>query len=142
MKKRIMLLFTTLLMCAGLSAQSMKMVVDEKGEVVGRLVKINATTFTVSVQDDVDVPKKGNKVVTFRADRGQGIVYPKNNGNINVRRSPSVGSPVVAKIPEFDGVPEAYECLGKVKGWYKIKIDDKTGYVRADFMEWDGMCSF
>ena len=52
MNKRLMLLFTTLLMCAGLSAQSMKMVVDNKGEVVGRLVKINATTYTVSVQDD------------------------------------------------------------------------------------------
>ena len=137
-----MMLFTILLMCGGQSAQSMKMVVDEKGEVVGRLVKINATTYTVSVQDDDDVPKKGNRVVTFRADKGQGIVYPKNGGNINVRKSPTVKSPIVAKIPEFEDLPDAYDCLGKVNGWYKIKIDDKTGYVRADLMEWDGMCSF
>lgn len=139
---RISLLFAALLMSAGMNAQSMKMVVDDKGEVVGRLVKINATTYTVSVQDDYDVPKQGNKVVTFRADKGQGIVYPKNNGNINVRKSPTVKSPVVAKIPYFEDLPDAYDCLGKENGWYKIKIDDKIGYVRADFMEWDGMCSF
>lgn len=142
MTKRLMLLFTTLLMCAGLSAQSMKMVVDNKGEVVGRLVKINATTYTVSVQDDYDVPKQGNKVVTFRADKGQGIVYPKNHGNINVRKSPTVKSAIVAKIPAFEDLPDPYDCLGKANGWYKIKIDGKIGYVRADFMEWDGMCSF
>ncbi|MBQ6204972.1 MAG: SH3 domain-containing protein [Prevotella sp.] len=139
---RISLLFAALLMSAGMNAQSMKMVVDDKGEVVGRLVKINATTYTVSVQDDYDVPKDGNKVVTFQADKGQGIVYPKNNGNINVRKSPTVKSAVVAKIPYFEDLPDAYDCLGKENGWYKIKIDDKIGYVRADFMEWDGMCSF
>ena len=92
-------------MCAGLNAQSMKMVVDDKGDVVGRLVKINETTYTVSVQDDYDVPKEGNKVVTFQADKGQGIVYPKNNGNINVRKAPSVKSPVVAKIPFLKTCP-------------------------------------
>lgn len=54
-----MLFFATLMMCAGLSAQSMKMVVDSKGEVVGRLVRTNATTYTVSTQEDVDVPKAG-----------------------------------------------------------------------------------
>ena len=142
MKKRLILFLTTLLMCAGLNAQSMKMVVDDKGDVVGRLVKINATTYTVAVQDDYDVPKEGNKVVTFRADKGQGIVYPKNHGNINVRKAPTVKSAAIAKIPAFEDLPDAYDCLGKVKGWYKIKIDNKIGYVRADFMEWDGMCTF
>lgn len=142
MKKRLILFLTTLLMCAGLNAQSMKMVVDDKGDVVGRLVKINATTYTVAVQDDYDVPKEGNKVVTFRADKGQGIVYPKNHGNINVRKTPSVKSAAIAKIPAFEDLPDAYDCLGKVNGWYKIKIDDKIGYVRADFMAWDGMCTF
>mgnify|MGYP002623941532 CR=1 FL=1 len=142
MNRRLILLFTALLMCGGLSAQSMKMVVDDKGEVVGRFVKTNATTYTVSVQDDGEVPKAGKRVVTFSAEKGQGIVYPKNGGNINVRKSPTVKSPVVAKIPEFDGIPDAYDCLGKVNGWYKIEIDGKTGYVRADLMKWDGMCSF
>ena len=142
MKKRLMLILTTLLMCTGLNAQSMKMVVDEKGDVVGRLVKINATTYTVSTQEDVDVPKDGNRVVTYSADKGQGIVYPQNSANINVRKSPSVKAAVIAKIPEFEDLPEPYDCLGKVNGWYKIKIDGKIGYVRANLMRWDGICTF
>lgn len=139
-----MLLFTTLLMCAGLNAQSMKMVVDDKGEVVGRLVKINSTTYTVSTQEDVDIPKKGHRVVTYRADKGQGIVYRYTDrvGNINVHKGASAKSTVVAKIPEFEDLPDAYDCLGKVNGWYKIKIDGKVGYVRADLMRWDGICTF
>ncbi len=142
--KRWMFFFATLLMCAGLNAQSMKMVVDSKGDVVGRLVKTNATTYTVSTQEDVDVPKKGHRVVVYSAEKGQGIVYrhPDRKGNINVRKGPSVKTAVVAKIPEYEDLPEPYDCLGKVKGWYKINIDGKIGYVRADLMCWDGICTF
>ena len=43
----------------------------------------------------------------------------------------------------IDGcVPDCYDCLGLVNGWFKIRINGKTGFVRADLMEWDGMCSF
>ena len=142
--KRLIFIFGTLLICAGLSAQSMKMVVDSKGGIVGRLVKTNATTYTVSVQDDYDVPKAGNHVEVFSAAKGQGIVYrdPDRVGNINVRKGPSTKTAVIAKIVEDDGLPEVYDCLGLVKGWYKIKIDGKMGYVRADLMTWDGMCTF
>lgn len=136
-------------MVAGLTshAQSMKMVVDKNGDVVGRYVKTNETTYTVGVQDDVEVPMKGNRVVTFSAKDGQGIVYrdQSRTGNINVRKRPSTGSPVVAKIADnsITGyVPDCYDCLGKVNGWYKIRIDGKIGFVRADLVKWDGMCSF
>ena len=40
--RRIVFIFATLLMCGSLSAQSMKMVVDSKGDIVGRYVKTNA----------------------------------------------------------------------------------------------------
>ena len=143
--KKIISLLACLLCCMMVSAQSMKIVVDSKGDVVGRLVRINTTTYTVSVQDDYDVPKTGNRVVTYSAEKGQGIVYrhPDRKGNLNVRKGPSTKTAVIAKIPDDEGMlPEPYDCLGKVKGWYKIKIDGKIGYVRGDLMSWDGMCSF
>ena len=130
--------------CCNLSAQSMKVVVSGEGEVLGRLVKTNTTTYSVCVQDDYDVPKAGNHVEVFSAEKGQGIVYrhPDRVGNINVRKGPSTKTAVIAKIPDFEDLPEPYDCLGKVNGWYKINIDGKTGYVRADLMVWDAICTF
>ncbi|MBR5170777.1 MAG: SH3 domain-containing protein [Muribaculaceae bacterium] len=145
LKKLTFLLAAMLMMSvATASAQSMKMVVDSKGNVVGRYVKTNKTTYTVDVQDTYDVPMKGLKVVTFSAKNGQGVVYrdQTRKGNINVRKGPSTNTAVVAKIPEYDGVPETFPCLGKVNGWYKIRIHGKVGYVREDLAEWDGMSSF
>lgn len=128
-------------------AQSMKMVVDKHGKAVGRYVKTNKTTYTIGVQDDVEVPIKGHRVVTFSAKDGQGIIYrdQSRTGNINVRKRPSTDAPVVAKIADTTAlgyVPDCYDCLGKVNGWYKIRIDGKTGFVRSDLVEWDGMCTF
>jgi len=128
-------------------AQSMKMVVDKHGKAVGRYVKTNKTTYTIGVQDDVEVPIKGHRVVTFSAKDGQGIIYrdQSRTGNINVRKRPSTDAPVVAKIADTTAlgyVPDCYDCLGKVNGWYKICIDGKTGFVRSDLVEWDGMCTF
>ena len=142
--RRIVILLGCLLCCTLLNAQSMKMVVDNNGDVVGRYVRTNETTYTVDVQDTYDVPKAGNHVVTFKASAGQGIVYRNQmrKGNINVRKGPSLKHAVIAKIVENDGVPDTYPCLGKVNGWYKIRINGKTGFVRADLMKWDGMCSF
>ena len=142
--RRIVFIFAALLMCGSLSAQSMKMVVDSKGDIVGRYVKTNATTYTVAVQDDCNVPKTGNRVVVFSAEKGQGIVYrhPDRVGNINVRKGPSTRTAAITKIPDTEDIPEVYDCLGKVNGWYKIRIEGKIGYVRADLMEWDGMCTF
>ncbi len=142
--KRVITGLVCLACCAAMSAQSMKMVVGKDGEVEGRYVRTNADSYTVDVQDTYDVPKAGLRVVTFSAVKGQGIVYRNQDrkGNINVRKGPSIKSAVVAKIPEFDGVPDCYPCLGLVKGWYKINIDGVVGYVRKDMACWDGMCTF
>lgn len=128
-------------------AQSMKMVVDTEGKVVGRYVRTNATTYTIGVQDDVEIPKEGHRIVTYSAENGQGFIYrdQSRQGNINVRQKPTTQSAIVAKIPDnsIDGcVPDTYPCLGKVNGWYKISIDGKVGYVRGDLVEWDGMVTF
>ena len=143
--KKFISITTSLLCCITLSAQSMKMVVDQEGNVVGRLVAVKADTYTVGVQDTYDVPKEGNHVETFSAVKGQGIVYRNQDkvGNINVRKGPSTKTAVVAKIADSRGyLPECYPCLGKVNGWYKIRINGRVGYVREDLAEWDGMCTF
>lgn len=143
--KRIFLSLALLAgVCSLAGAQSMKMVVDSKGEVVGRYVKTNANSYSIFIQDDFDVPKAGHKVVTFSAENGQGVVWQKNDGTVNVRSIPSTSGSIVGKItydPE-DGVPMTYNCLGKENGWYKIKVNGKLGFVRQDLMEWDGMDTF
>ena len=143
MKKFLVLAF--LLVSFGMmNAQSMKMVVDYRGEVVGRYVKTNQVTYTVSVQDDIEVSKKGLKVVTYSAVNGQGIVYynQTHTGPLNVRKKPTKSSPVVTQIPDPAGyMPDCYNCLGKVNGWYKVKVNGKVGYVRGDLLNWDGLCT-
>ena len=144
---RLLLSTAVALMCLSSSAQSMKMVVDEHGSVVGRWEKTNKSTYNVLVQDDTEVPIKGHCIVTFSAKNGQGVLYrdQKRTGRINVRKGASTKTAVIEQIEDntIDGnVPDCYECLGLVNGWYKIRINGKTGFVRADLMEWDGMCSF
>ena len=145
--KKFLLLALLLMGFSMMNAQSMKMVVDSRGNVVGRYVRTNKTTYTVDVQDTYNVSKRGNRVVTFSAANGQGVVYydQSHTGNLNVRKSPSTNAPVITQIidPEPMGyVPDCYDCLGKVNGWYKVRVNGKVGYVRGDLLEWDGMCTF
>ena len=144
MTKKLLSTAVAIVCCLNINAQSMKMVVNKDGEVVGRYVRTNATTYTICVQDDGEVPKEGLRVVTFSAANGQGIVYrkPIRVGNINVRKGPSLKTAVIGKITESDGVPDVFSCLGKKNGWYKIHFNGKVGYVREDMVEWDGMCTF
>ena len=123
----------------------MKMVVDKRGNVVGRYVETDRNVYYISVQDVSSVPKRGHRIVTFSAAKGQGVVFydQSRTGNLNVRKSPSTNSPILTQIPNpGDYVPDCYKCLGKVNGWYKVKVNGKTGYVRGDLLEWDGMCTF
>lgn len=132
--------------CFGMmNAQSMKMVVNSRGNVVGRYVESGKSTYYISVQDVATVPKRGHRIVTFSAAKGQGVVFydQSHTGNLNVRKSPSTNAPIVTQIPDpGDYVPDCYNCLGKVNGWYKVRVNGKVGYVRGDLLEWDGMCTF
>ena len=124
------------------SVDHMKMVTDSRGNVVGRYVRTNQTSYTVSVQDDVEVPKLGHKIVEYSARNGQGIVYTHRT-NVNVRTQPDLKSSVICQITTKAGeMPTAYPCLGKVHGWYKIRIRGTEGYVRHDLVIWDGMNTF
>ena len=124
------------------TVDTMEMVVDRHGNVVGRLVKSNSNTYSVEVQDITEVSKIGNKIVTFRAKDGQGILYTRRK-NVNIRQQPNLESTVIGQISYKDGyVPETYPCLGKTDEWYKIKVGNKVGFVRHDLVEWDGIDTF
>ena len=124
------------------SVDTMEMVVDNRGNLVGRYVQTNQNTYVVEVQDTMEVPRLGHKIVVYRARDGQGIVYTLRT-NVNVRQQPTLESPVVTQISVNEGyAPDVYPCLGKTKGWYKINVNGKIGYVRHDLVEWDGMNTF
>ena len=124
------------------SVDTMLMVVNNHGELIGRYVQTNPTSFTISVQDDVEIPRLGHKVVVYRAKDGFGVVYTWRT-NVNVRKEPTLESPVVTQITYVDGkLPVTYPCLGKTKGWFKIEANGKIGFVRHDLVEWDGMDTF
>lgn len=123
-------------------ADTMLMVIDSRGNVVGRYVRTNADTYTICVQDNVEVPIVGNKVVVFRAADGKGVLYTQKT-HVNIRQEPNTTSIVLTQISRSkNGVSDTYPCLGKTGEWYKIIAKGVVGYVREDLVIWDGMNSF
>ncbi len=124
------------------STDTMLMVLDYMGRVVGRYVRTNETSYTVCVKDEYEVPKDGREVVMFRAVDGKGILYTRRT-NVIIRQQPTTASDVMTMISTPKGnIPETYPCLGKSGDWYKIIVKGKEGYVRQDLVIWDGMSSF
>lgn len=134
--KKILFIVMILLGISQAYSQSAKVVVDSKGNEVGRYVKTSGNNYVVCTQDDFEVPISGHKIVTYSAEKGQGYVI-LFQGSVNIRSTPSTSGKIIGKMPEFDCV----ECLGKVNGWYKVKVTGKIGYVRADLVEWDPICT-
>ena len=115
--------------CCNLSAQSMKVVVSGEGEVLGRLVKTNTTTYSVCVQDDYDVPKAGNHVEVFSAEKGQGIA----SGALDAVIQPVADIAVVGeKALEFFDHP--------VVGAFQIHLGEDGLLVPALPIQQDGIC--
>lgn len=135
---------------------------NSKGECVGRYDGDCGDSYLIDVQDWGTVPKEGHKVVKYRAEDGKGCVYISNkvkyttkNGEkmqiVNVRALPSMKSSIIGTIDELYGdLPTAVDCLGYVPSvddnsrdkWYKVDLDGKVGYVRADLMYWNSMNTF
>ena len=144
--KRILMSFAALVMVIAAYAQtnnSLRVVVSNDGQLVGRFVRQTPTTYIANPLDwEVEVPKKGYRVEVWTPEKGKGFVVRRDGvtGNINVRKGPSTNTAVVAQITEADSnkdYPEnSFHCLGKTKGWYKISIKGKVGYVRQDLVEW------
>lgn len=143
MNKLISFFIAFVCVISAYSQNSMKVVVSNDGMLVGRYVRQTATTYIANPVDwEEEVPKKGYRVEIWTPEKGKGFVVrrPGVKGNINVRKGPSVNTAVVTKITEADGEKDypdcAFDCLGKVKGWYKIRIRGLVGFVRQDLVEW------
>lgn len=122
---------------------SLKVVVTADGGLVGRYVRQTATTYIANPVDwEVEVSKKDHRVEIWTPEKGKGFVVRRDGvtGNLNVRKGPSTRYAVVCQITEEDSnkdYPEnVFQCLGKVKGWYKISIKGKVGYIRQDLVDW------
>ena len=83
MKKLLFALLIALIAIPA-SAQSMKMVVDSKGRLVGKYIKTSGKHYVVGAHDFFKVPKSRYRVVTYSAAKGQGEVTRKEDitGNI------------------------------------------------------------
>ncbi len=143
--KRFMLLLIAMMgmFTAYAQKESMKVVVNSEGMLVGRYMRQTATTYIANPLDwEEEVPKKGYRVEIWTPEKGKGFVYRQDGvkGNLNVRKGPSTKYAVVAQITEEDtdkDYPDCvFDCLGKIKGWYKISIKGKVGYVREDLVDW------
>ncbi len=138
--------FFFILMCAASACaqkNSMKVVVSNDGSLIGKYVRQTNTTYIANPLDwEEEVSKKDSRVEIWTPEKGKGHVIRRDGvkGNINVRKGPSINTAVVTKITEADSnkdYPDCFfDCLGKINGWYKIRIKGIVGYVRQDLVEW------
>lgn len=141
--KKFLTISAAFLLSIGAYAQSAKVIVDSRGNVVGSYVRSTANSYVGSAQDDFTVPKTGYKVVTYSAESGQGVLTCKNPGVVNVRSIPSTSGDIVARMVYEEGnLPDCYDCLGKQNGWYKVRVGNRVGYVRQDLVTWDPFCEY
>lgn len=135
MKKLLFLMLFAFSLSA--SAQSAKVVIEPDGN---RSIYLgeNRTQYHVSAQDDAWISKRGCRVVTVSAAKGQGYIEAKTTGPKKVYQSPSTKSKVIARIGTVDGMLDnQYRCLGVVNGWYKLRTGHgKVGYVLRSQFQW------
>ena len=135
--KKFLIISAAFLLSIGAYAQSSKVIVDSRGNVVGNYSRSTANSYIVFGQDEFSVPKAGHKIVTYSAEAGQGYLECKNWGVVNVRSIPSTSGEIVGRMIYEEGdFPESYRCLGKQNGWYKVSINNRVGYVRQDLVTW------
>ena len=121
----------------------LKVVVGDDGGLMGRYVRQTDSTYIANPLDwEVEVSKSEGRKEVWSPEKGKGFVVRADGvrGNINVRKGPSTRTAIVSTITEADGKKDypdcAFDCLGKVDNWYKIRIKGKVGYVREDLVEW------
>lgn len=135
MKK--ILFFLLMLVSIQVSAQSAKVVIEPNGD---RSIYIgeSRTQYHVSVQDDAWIPKRGCRVITVSASKGQGYLEPRTSGPKKVYATPSARAKVIARIGYVNGeLSDMYRCMGAVNGWYKIKTNrGRIGYVPKSQFTW------
>lgn len=127
-----------------------RVVVDSEGNVSRYLANCGDSYF-VEAQDYGLVKKSEGRILEYSADKGQGCLVISSDvasGRVNVRLHPTVKSRRITTLVYRKGfLPDVYPCLGLVSGadgwqWYKLKVGNKTGYVRQDLMTWDAIDTY
>ena len=124
-----------------LSAQSAKVVIEKETGMVSLYLGESGTQYHAEAQDDFWIPKSKAVLRTYSAANGQGVVFPNDFGTVNVRKRPDKRSKIVGKLVHEEGMyPDSAPCLGKVDGWYKVKLSNgEKGYVRCDLVNWSAI---
>ena len=127
---------------AALPEYSEKVVIKD-GEVAGLLVEEKKNTYVVSVQDDVEISKRGAHVELWKASDGKGAVWLKDWGKQNVYAGPDTASEVVGTLTYEEGcLPDSYPCLGYENGWFALSKDGRKVFAPASALEWSAICTF
>lgn len=125
------------------NATRMKVIILSDGT-VARYAGEDEDSYTGEIQDTFSVPKVGSKVETWSASAGQGVVYMKNPGMVQVLYEPDPTAGVKCDIIYEEGMcPDTYRCLGLNDGWYEISLGEGgTGFIPAQLMNWDAIDTF
>lgn len=125
------------------NATQMKVIILPDGT-VARYVSEDDSSYTADIQDTFSVPKDGVRVETWSAGDGQGVVFPKAPGKVQVLCEPHPAAEVKCVITYEEAMcPSTYGCLGMTDGWYEINLGENgRGFVQARFMDWDAIDTF
>lgn len=125
------------------SATQMKVVLLPEGT-VARYVSEDSDFYTVDIQDSFIVPKEGTIVETWSAADGKGVVFMKEPGMVQVLYEPDLMAGVKCDLTYEEGeCPCTYKCRGLKDGWYEIEMwEGESGYVQAQYMNWDAIDTF
>lgn len=108
------------------------------GEVQGRLVKTLEDSYLVEIQDSVNIPKDGVDIQLWSAYDGKGVAFPKNPGSYPVFSQPDEDAGTIGEIIYESGyVPDAFNCLGYTRGWFRIGFEGAEGYLKEEDSDWD-----
>lgn len=130
-------------------------VVADADGIRGRYVGECGDSLLISCQELALISKKEGTIVLHKAENAQGHLsisthHEQPYRKVKVHETMSKNSKVLCVIEDEEGyMPEEYPCLGYqcVKetpdgshtAWYKIKVNDKIGYVEEQEMEWDSL---
>lgn len=120
----------------------MKVATDKNGN-VARCIGKNASSVHCEAQDDYWISKDSVSIETVCARNGQGILTLKETGSKPVFCHTDTDSEVVGTMIHEEGyVPEVYNCLGYINGWFMTEIDGKAGYIQEKLVIWDAINTF
>jgi len=126
----------------GNGGPEMKVIIDDTGT-MGRYISENETSYIGEIQDEYQIEKDKASTTIVKACEGRGILTLKDPGKKSAFELPDAKAEVIGTLIHEEGyIPEVYNCLGYIKGWFLAEIDGKTGFIQEEFVIWDAVNSF